>query len=259
MSLTDPRNPNKTIQQKPESELDHFDMDEQYRDVKMPTVYSFADEAAQKKMNIKKIRPTLQHVITTEQFNIIDMQVYDAENEEVICSIAVYTINPHSQTLPLKVDSPVKDNKNKLLDKRLMYYVLTGKGSINVEGFAKPIYTGDIFPVEESVRHTFVNAYDEGMTIQCMYDGYLDLRDKYKPNRKRMDDAKESRREIFNAQTQQIEERPVYTHTTIQPPPKPTINRTMKRPDVKKVSETKNEIKDDTIFEAETTSDKKFA
>lgn len=246
MRIANPRNPNEQPQPEsepePEQEMDHFDIDEEYRKVKMPTVYSFVDEATQRSIGVQKIRPTLQHVTTTEQFHISDMQIHDTENKYIITSIVIYKVKPHSQLLPLKMDSPVDSNKNELLAKRLMYWVLGGKGSISIEGFSKPIYTSDVFPLEEGVKHTFVNPYDESMTIQCFYDGELDPRDKYKRNEKRMKQSKESMQKVFNAQTQQVEERPIITEPELKEPeqkpvpvpiPKPTINRTVKRFNVK--------------------------
>lgn len=268
MRIANPRNPDEQQPQpEPEEEIDHFDIDEQYRAVKMPTVYSFVDEKFQKTLGVQKIRPTLQHVITTEQFHISDMQVYDTENKHIITSIVIYKIKPHSQLLPLKMDSPVDSNKNELLAKRLIYFVLSGRGSINVEGFAKPIYTSDIIPVEEGVRHTFVNAYDDPMTLQCFYDGELDPRDKYKRNEKRMKQSKESMQKIFNARTQQVEERPIVTEKKVPPEPKqeklmtepkPAINRTVRRFSVK--PESKHETSNSS-YETEPTSvsDDKFA
>lgn len=246
---------------------DDYDEGAELRAVKMPIVYSFASEAVQRKMGIKRIRETVQHLMTTEQFDITDMHIRDSQRKNVVVSLSISVIAPNSQLLPLQQKSPT-DNNNPLLEKRLIYEVLDGKGKISINDFTQPIYKSDIFTMEEGVRHNIINSSEtDTMTIRCIYDGELDLRDRYMEKQVLREKAKESRRAVFNVSTQRVEEKEVTTVPQQQQQQSssqsPTIvdprqhHHHLKRMKIKPVRETKEDLMENE-YEAIPESENKF-
>jgi mannose-6-phosphate isomerase-like protein (cupin superfamily) len=190
--------------------VDEFDEVKERRNRRMPIVYSYAGPEIQhdiaQKLHVRiKTRPTIQHVTKTQDFKILDMHIKDALESMVIGSFAIYHIAPHKQILPMEISSipGVKVKKN------IWYEVISGKGLLSIDDYTEPVIANDLILLEQDVKHNFFNTGDEILIIKMMYDGHMDLRDRYTPSRKISQEARISREKFFNASTQQTEERVV--------------------------------------------------
>lgn len=146
-----------------------------------------------------KYRPGLKPVVSTPNFGISDMHIYDSSGKDIIGTFATIVIKPHAQVAPLIVESLDPDPAKQ---KRVIYEIMSGQGLVCIKNFTEHIMAGDIFFVESDVEHNFFNTTNELLIYRLFYDGYLDLRDRYFPSERAKEVAKESRREVFNAQQQ---------------------------------------------------------
>lgn len=207
---------------------DEFDELKERQDRRMPIIHSYANEETQmqyaEKVGVRiKARPTIQNVIKTREFKIVDMHIKDSNGQSIIGSFAIYHIEPHKQIVPMEIASiaGVKVKKN------LWYEILEGKGLICIDNYTESVIRGDLLLVEQDVKHNFFNTGEQSLVIKMLYDGHLDLRDRYTPTAKISKDSKESKEKFFNVQTQQEEEKKVQQPQQ-QPKkdiPIPTINQ----------------------------------
>jgi hypothetical protein len=210
-----PNAPVEVEEEKPPFELE-FDEDKELRAKLMPTIYSFATHKEQlqymygdnvkeedivKQFGPPRYRDGLKPVIKTPGFNISDIHIKDTTGKHVVGTFALIWINPYSQVLPLEIK--IKDAKQDVkTDKRVIYEILFGKGQLTIGNLTKLIIKSDIFWIEPGVEHNFYNSAASPLIIRLWYDGHVDLRDRYFPKVTKVEEAKESKREIFDVRTQ---------------------------------------------------------
>lgn len=223
MTQQTPAEPSITEEEEEEEYSEEFDELKEQQDRHMPIIYSTADEETQlqyaKQLGIKiKPRPTIVNLVKTKEFKIVDMHFKDSTNTSIIGSWAIYYIEPHKQILPWNNESipGIKVKKN------LWYEILAGKGLLCIDNYTESIIQRDMLLIEQDVTHNFFNTGDTHLIIKMMYDGLLDLRDRYTPTQKISQEAKESKEKFFNASTQQEEEK---VRKVIEPPRVPKVKR----------------------------------
>ena len=50
-----------------------------------------------------------------------------------------------------------------------LFYILSGKGEINIQGKSSPIQAGSVCPVRAGQEHTFANTGDEDLLMLVIY------------------------------------------------------------------------------------------
>jgi len=193
-----------------------YDEERELRAKKMPNIYSYASKQEQievlygkgaleneaalvEQYGPIKYRPRLKQVLSTPNFSISDIHIMDSANKNVIGTFATVVIKPHAQVAPLFIGSKEPDEEKQ---KRVIYEIMYGQGLLCIQNLTRHIMKSDIFYVEANVEHNFFNTTNQLLIYRLFYDGYLDLRDRYFPTARAQEVAKESRREIFNAQEQ---------------------------------------------------------
>ena len=252
------------VKQPEEDEFsEEFDELKERQDRRMPIIHSYADEHTQfqyaQKFGVRiKARPTIQNVIKTREFRIVDMHVKDSSDQAIIGSFAIYYIEPHKQIVPMEIESiaGVKVKKN------LWYEILDGKGLLCIENYTESVIKGDLLLVEQDVKHNFFNTGEQHLVIKMLYDGHLDLRDRYTPTAKVSKESKESKEKFFNVQTQQEEEKKATTSANKKKTeiPVPTINEPkIKRFEVKQQTvSSNNKVEKEKQNNVKSKSDEKF-
>ena len=193
-----------------------YDEERELRTKKMPNIYSHGSKKEQietlygkgaleneaqlvEQFGPIKYRPRLKQVLETPNFSISDIHIMDSAQKHIIGTFATIIIKPHAQVAPLLVGSHEKDEEKQ---KRVIYEIMYGQGLLCIQNLTTHIMKSDIFWVEANVEHNFFNTTNQLLMYRLFYDGYLDLRDRYFPTARAQEVAKESRREIFNAQEQ---------------------------------------------------------
>lgn len=220
-----PQTPIPELEKQDEPEVTPFEYDEN-KELKaklVPTVYSFAtrkeqleymygpgvtEEQVIKMFGPPKYREGLKRVIRTEGFEISDIHIRDSGGKNIVGTFCLIWINPYSQVLPL--DVTVKDVPADVkTDKRVIYEILFGKGQLTIGNLTKLVIKSDIFWIEPGVEHNFYNSGNTPLVVRLWYDGHVDLRDRYFPRARKIEESKESKREVFDARLQKS--RPVTT------------------------------------------------
>ena len=195
-------------EQEEQEQLDEFDETKERQDRRMPIIYSYANAATQaqyaKDLQVKiQLRDTFQQLVRTHEFKIVHMHMKDSTNQSIIGSFAIYYVEPHKRIVPLEIESipGIKAKKN------IWYEILGGKGLLIIQDYSEIVIQGDLLLVEQDVKHNFFNTGEKVLVIKCLYDGFLDLRDRYTPTAKITQEAKESKEKFFNVQSQQFEDK----------------------------------------------------
>jgi mannose-6-phosphate isomerase-like protein (cupin superfamily) len=164
---------------------------EQQQDEKQSAEYIESDELQRKRLpRVYNLEKTKQLVIKSKNpdIEIYDYLLYDAlKGTNVLWTKAVIIMYPLSQLRPF---TPASGDMH--------YKVVEGIGEVAVELLRKIVRKGDIFLVEQGIKHNIINNEDASkLVLEVDYPGHIDFRDIYKPMEQKKKEAEESQQELF--------------------------------------------------------------